>query len=169
MSGNILKKHFEKKYKFENCGMVNKNKFITISASDLAEEITENSTSIFYYPDEDSDKEELMLSDKVNVIYNDKAGSLKNPLTGTITLLETTRDDKYDTVFINEYVNYVVDSTSSASKNKYNAKAYDRINLTVPKGQKEKLSAHAEARGESLNGFIKRAIEETIKRDTTEE
>ena len=59
--------------------------------------------------------------------------------------------------------------TSSASKNKYNAKAYDRINLTVPKGQKEKLLAHAEARGESLNGFIKRAIEETLKRDTTEE
>ena len=104
----------------------NKNKFITISASDLAEEITENSTSIFYYPDEDSDKEELMLSDKVNVIYNDKAGSLKNPLTGTITLLETTRDDKYDTVFINEYVNYVVDSTSSASK-----KIYDKNGLTA--------------------------------------
>lgn len=59
--------------------------------------------------------------------------------------------------------------TSSASKNKYNAKAYDRINLTVPKGQKELLSAHAEARGESLNGFIKRAIEETLKRDNTEE
>ena len=59
--------------------------------------------------------------------------------------------------------------TSSASKNKYNAKAYDRINLTVPKGQKEKLSAHAEARGESLNGFIKRAIEETLKRDNGEE
>lgn len=104
----------------------NRNKFITINASDLAEEITKDSASIFYYPDEDSDKEELMLSDKVNVIYNDKAGELKNPVTGTITLLETTRDDKYDTIFINEYVNYVVDSISTASK-----KIYDKNGLTA--------------------------------------
>ena len=32
-----------------------------------------------------------------------------------------------------------------------------------------KLSAHAKARGESLNGFIKRAIGETLKRDNCEE
>ena len=59
--------------------------------------------------------------------------------------------------------------TSSAVKDRYNAKAYDEIKVRVPKGQKEKLSSYAEARGESLNGFIKRAIEETLKRDTTEE
>ena len=44
-------------------------------------------------------------------------------------------------------------------------KAYDRINLTVPKGQKERLQAHAEAHGESVNGFINRAIDEAIERD----
>lgn len=49
--------------------------------------------------------------------------------------------------------------------NKYISKAYDRINLTVPKGQKEVIQAHAEARGESVNGFIGRAISETIERD----
>lgn len=43
---------------------------------------------------------------------------------------------------------------STASKNKWNAKTYDRINLTVKKGQKEVIQAHAEARGESVNGFI---------------
>ena len=46
--------------------------------------------------------------------------------------------------------------------NKWIAKAYDRINLTVPKGQKERLQAHAEAHGESVNGFINRAISETL-------
>ena len=52
--------------------------------------------------------------------------------------------------------------------NKYISKAYDRINLTVPKGKKEVIQAHAEARGESVNGFIGRAISETIKRDEEE-
>ncbi len=48
---------------------------------------------------------------------------------------------------------------------KYNAKSYDRINIAVPKGEKSKIKAHAEQRGESVNGFIKRAIDETIERD----
>ena len=109
----------------------NKNKSVTIKASDLAEEIKSDSTSIFYYPDEDSDKEELLLDEKVNVIYNDKAGELKNPATGTITLLETSRDDKYDTIFINEYVNYVVDSTSSASKKIYDKNGLPALDLNT--------------------------------------
>ncbi len=59
--------------------------------------------------------------------------------------------------------------TSSAVKDRYNAKAYDEIKVRVPKGRKEQINAHAEARGESLNGFIKRAIEEALKRDNGEE
>lgn len=55
--------------------------------------------------------------------------------------------------------------TSSAVKNRYNDKAYDRINLTVPKGQKDIIKAHAESQGESVNGFIHRAIAETIDND----
>lgn len=54
---------------------------------------------------------------------------------------------------------------STRAQNRYIAKAYDRINLTLPKGQKEIVQAHAEARGESVNGFIGRAISETMKRD----
>jgi len=54
---------------------------------------------------------------------------------------------------------------SAASKNKWNDKTYDRINLTVPKGKKEKIKEHAESRGESVNSFINRAIDETINRD----
>lgn len=48
---------------------------------------------------------------------------------------------------------------------KYNAKAYDRINIAIPKGEKETIRDHAEQQGESVNGFIKRAIDETMKRD----
>lgn len=49
---------------------------------------------------------------------------------------------------------------------KYNAKAYDEIKVRVSKGRKAELQAHADQRGESLNGFIGRAIEEQAKRDT---
>lgn len=31
--------------------------------------------------------------------------------------------------------------------NKFIAEAYDRVNLTLPKGRKEELKAHAESRG----------------------
>ena len=54
---------------------------------------------------------------------------------------------------------------STASKRKYNEKTYDRIALTVKKGKADELKAHALQRGESLNGFINRAISETVERD----
>lgn len=50
-------------------------------------------------------------------------------------------------------------------QNDYIARTYDRINLTVPKGQKEIIQAHAESKGESVNGFINRAIAEAMERD----
>ena len=54
---------------------------------------------------------------------------------------------------------------STRAHNKYISKTYDRVNLTLPKGQKEDVQAHAAARGESVNGFIGRAILETMERD----
>ena len=42
---------------------------------------------------------------------------------------------------------------------------YDRIQLVVPKGKKAELQAHAADCGESLNGFVNRAIDETVERD----
>lgn len=45
---------------------------------------------------------------------------------------------------------------------KYNQKAYDRIELKVTKGKKEKIRAYAETQGESINAFINRAIAETM-------
>lgn len=48
---------------------------------------------------------------------------------------------------------------------KYKKENYDQIQLRVPKGGKDRLKAHAEAQGESLNGFINRAISQTIQQD----
>lgn len=52
--------------------------------------------------------------------------------------------------------------------NKYMANNYDRINLTVHKGQKEIIKTHASKNNESVNGFINRAIDEAMKRDNAE-
>ena len=60
--------------------------------------------------------------------------------------------------------------TSAAVKNRYNAKAYDRITIVVKKGEKELIKAHAEKfDGGSVNAFIQRAIAETMARDKAKE
>lgn len=55
--------------------------------------------------------------------------------------------------------------TSSTVKDRYNAKAYDEIKVRVGKGQKDIIKAHADSMGESVNGFISRAIENQMKQD----
>lgn len=52
--------------------------------------------------------------------------------------------------------------TSSAVKDRYNAKAYDEIKLRVTKGRKAEIKAYAEAQGESVNGFLNRLITEAM-------
>jgi predicted HicB family RNase H-like nuclease len=49
---------------------------------------------------------------------------------------------------------------------KYMRENYDEVKVRMNKGRKAVIQAHAEARGESVNGFIKRAIDETMERDT---
>lgn len=51
---------------------------------------------------------------------------------------------------------------------KYMKNNYEEIKVRVHKGQKEVIKAHADKQGESVNGFVKRAISETMQRDTTE-
>ena len=53
--------------------------------------------------------------------------------------------------------------------NKRYLEKQDNILIRVPKGRKAELQAHAERRGESLNGFIVRAVDETIERDNEKE
>lgn len=58
-----------------------------------------------------------------------------------------------------------VSKAQQKAVNKYVSENYDRINVTMPKGKKQDLKNHAESRGETLNGFINRAISETVERD----
>ena len=50
-----------------------------------------------------------------------------------------------------------------ASK-KYHEK-FDNLQIRVPCGEKEIISDHAANMGESLNSFVRRAINEAIERD----
>lgn len=54
---------------------------------------------------------------------------------------------------------------TSEYRNKWIAEKLDRINLTVPKGRKAEIQAHAADQGESVNAFIGRAITEAMERD----
>lgn len=45
----------------------------------------------------------------------------------------------------------------------------EEIKIRVIKGKKEQIRSHAESLGESLNGFVNRAIDETMERDQSKE
>ena len=51
---------------------------------------------------------------------------------------------------------------------KYNAKAYDRIELKVTKGKKDIIKDAAKKHGESLNNYVNMAIDEKLERDTAD-
>ncbi len=48
---------------------------------------------------------------------------------------------------------------------KYHKAKIKRVPLDMQIPDYEELKAHAESRGETVNGFIKRAITETMERD----
>lgn len=50
--------------------------------------------------------------------------------------------------------------------NKYVKNNYDRINFTISKGGKDFLKEVADKKGESVNGYIKKAVTDRIKADT---
>ena len=51
------------------------------------------------------------------------------------------------------------------SNNKWTNANYDRINLAIPKGQKERLKVVAAAQGKSVNSFVAEAIAEKLERE----
>lgn len=57
-----------------------------------------------------------------------------------------------------------VSKAQQKAVNKYMKENYDRVNLTLPKGYKEDLVDLAASRGQSLNAFIKEAIDEHVER-----
>lgn len=60
-----------------------------------------------------------------------------------------------------------VSKAQQKAVHKYVKANYDRQEVTMPKGKKDLVKAHAEANGESVNAFINRAIDETMERDNT--
>lgn len=47
----------------------------------------------------------------------------------------------------------------------YVKKNYDRLEVTLPKGMKEEVKAHAAHNNESVNAYVARAIKEAFKLD----
>lgn len=54
---------------------------------------------------------------------------------------------------------------NSEYRNKWIAEKLDRINLTMPKGKKEDVQAHAARNNMSVNAYINTAIDEKMERD----
>ena len=52
---------------------------------------------------------------------------------------------------------------------KYMKENYDEIKVRVPKGERTIINNHADARGESVNAFVNRDIEETLQRDVDDQ
>jgi len=60
-----------------------------------------------------------------------------------------------------------VPKANQRAVNKYVKNNYDRINVTMPKGRKETIQAHADIYSQSVNAYINAAIDEKMERDTT--
>lgn len=58
----------------------------------------------------------------------------------------------------------VSDSKKKANE-KYTRNHYDELKMRVPKGKKAEIQEHAENRGESLNGFLNRAVNNQMQKD----
>ncbi len=57
--------------------------------------------------------------------------------------------------------------TSTATKNKWNAKNYDQLRINVKIGQRDQIKAYAEKRGMSLNGYINKLIADDMGAELT--
>ena len=51
---------------------------------------------------------------------------------------------------------------------RYNARTYDRIEIKVPKGEKERISQAAQRQGKSLNAYIVSLIKQDLEGEDAE-
>ena len=54
------------------------------------------------------------------------------------------------------------------AKEKYEAKAYDRLSIVLIKGKKEEIQAAAAAAGLSVNAWVSQAIEDKLQKESAE-
>jgi len=106
-----------------------KNQTVTIDADRIANiENISSAMSVQYYTDDEHQNKTIKanLIKDAQIIYNGKSASkdkFTTPSEGSITLLDSDGDNKYDTAFVNETVNYVVDRVFTSSEkitDKYN-------------------------------------------------
>ena len=60
-----------------------------------------------------------------------------------------------------------ISNAQQKAVHKYVKNNYDRLELTVPKGQKDIIKAAAENAGESLNTYVRNAINQRMERDAS--
>lgn len=51
---------------------------------------------------------------------------------------------------------------SSEVKRRYNTKAYDQVNIAIPKGRREDIQKWAKENGVSVNGFVNEALRRAL-------
>ena len=59
-----------------------------------------------------------------------------------------------------------ISDSQKKARDKWLNEKVEEIKFRVPKGKKAVIKEHAEKCGESVNAFLLRAAEETIKRET---
>lgn len=62
----------------------------------------------------------------------------------------------------------VVKPAQKKARDKWDKENMTTLSCKVKKEQAEKVKAHALSRGETVNGFVNRAITETMQRDSSE-
>lgn len=58
-----------------------------------------------------------------------------------------------------------VSKAQQRATSKYKKSHYDRLEMQVPKGEKESITEHAKEYDGTLNKFLNRAVKETMERD----
>lgn len=69
----------------------------------------------------------------------------------------------------NEVMNVPASKAQQKAVAKYMKDNYDELKVRVGKGARDKIKAHAETLGLSLNGYINKLIEEDMKKATPPE
>jgi len=64
-----------------------------------------------------------------------------------------------------EVIILAISKAQQKAVHKYVKENYDRLNISVPKGQKAIIKVAAESKGESLNGYVVQAVDERMERD----
>ena len=84
------------------------------------------------------------------------------------TFILNTKEKQGGHVVEDKKKNYYTKAQKRAAE-KYLKETVEDIRIRVPKGKKSIIKDHSTVKGESLNSFVNRAIDEAIERDNQQE